>query len=596
MEDQVKFLKKLKSLGCASLVGLFIENGPFKFSLTPNSPGFQITENPNSWTIGANILYIDNPTGAGFSYNNDPNSNPSSAAESAQDLMTGLKIFFGNGFFPNYQNNPFYIFGESYGGKYALMLSQEIANDPQRTVQLQGIALGNAWVVPNVQDRVYAKFGYSSGIANYFNYVSLNQINERCLRLILNSSYTDAQDKECIPLWLKLITDAGDFNAYDIRIFGNYPFLDILSTYLNSNAFTTAIQANSGGRQFVQFILCSSFLFKKFGSDFQKSVIGMIPDAIKRHKVMVYNGQFDIRCNVYGTSEWLRVTPWDQRFTFNYRTFSPFNLNNIQKGLYKTIGNLTQIIIYGAGHLVPMDQPESSLAMMQRFINGVPLQEGCKNEPCTPIDCPNSCSGRGVCGTGTNVGICFCFGGYIGEDCSIIRRIPFQLGTIENQKGTIFGKSPHIYDLQIDTIGNVTKGLIDVQITLKKTSQTGKLLIFVGGGSNFIQPDETAFENLLNQYPYHNLEDRFYKELFVNDLNRELYPRITILIYNSLDVPAQYEMTFTVQNSGPRVNIATLTLGIILGVGAGISILLSLIILIQCIYARYIQKLQSKYL
>jgi len=52
--------------GCGSEIGLFWENGPWR-----QDPGSEaIKENPYSWNTIANMLYIDQPIGAGFSKNN----------------------------------------------------------------------------------------------------------------------------------------------------------------------------------------------------------------------------------------------------------------------------------------------------------------------------------------------------------------------------------------------------------------------------------------------------------------------------------------------------------------------------------------------
>jgi hypothetical protein len=47
--------------------------------------------------------------------------------------------------------------------------------------------------------------GYTTGLANYRNYIELNQVEEQCHLLILNNSYYKAQKTECTPLWLKLV-------------------------------------------------------------------------------------------------------------------------------------------------------------------------------------------------------------------------------------------------------------------------------------------------------------------------------------------------------------------------------------------------------
>lgn len=51
--------------GTSSMEGLFQENGPCTVNLDSNST----TLNPWSWNNEVNILYIDQPTDVGFSYN-----------------------------------------------------------------------------------------------------------------------------------------------------------------------------------------------------------------------------------------------------------------------------------------------------------------------------------------------------------------------------------------------------------------------------------------------------------------------------------------------------------------------------------------------
>ena len=63
----------------------------------------------------------------------------------------------------------------------------------------------NFFFLKDIQQRVYSKMGYTSGLANYRNFIELNQVDEQCHLLILNNSYYKAQKQECTPLWLKLI-------------------------------------------------------------------------------------------------------------------------------------------------------------------------------------------------------------------------------------------------------------------------------------------------------------------------------------------------------------------------------------------------------
>jgi len=62
--------------GCSSEVALFGENGP----CAVNEAGTNTTTNPYSWNSNANLLYIDQPTGTGFSFGTGLDSNEKEGA------------------------------------------------------------------------------------------------------------------------------------------------------------------------------------------------------------------------------------------------------------------------------------------------------------------------------------------------------------------------------------------------------------------------------------------------------------------------------------------------------------------------------------
>ena len=92
------------------MIGVFQENGPCTFN---NAPGSTPMLNPNSWTNFANMLYVDQPIGTGFSYGTDSATSTVAAAPYVWKL---LQAFYAR--FPNYENHKFGLFTESYGGHY----------------------------------------------------------------------------------------------------------------------------------------------------------------------------------------------------------------------------------------------------------------------------------------------------------------------------------------------------------------------------------------------------------------------------------------------------------------------------------------------
>jgi serine carboxypeptidase-like clade 2 len=92
--------------GCSSLLGMLTENGPFQLQ----SDGETILFNPYSWNQMASIIYLESPSGVGFSFSQNGDYLTGDNATAAGNYQFLLN-FFGT-YFPQYQSNPFYIAGE----------------------------------------------------------------------------------------------------------------------------------------------------------------------------------------------------------------------------------------------------------------------------------------------------------------------------------------------------------------------------------------------------------------------------------------------------------------------------------------------------
>lgn len=84
---------------------------------------FSALENPYSWHLKYNLLFIDQPVGTGYSYS-DPDGYCTNMTQVADHLYVGLRQFFE--LFPWLHENPFYITGESFAGKYIPAIGNKI--------------------------------------------------------------------------------------------------------------------------------------------------------------------------------------------------------------------------------------------------------------------------------------------------------------------------------------------------------------------------------------------------------------------------------------------------------------------------------------
>lgn len=96
------------------------EHGPYNL---PDGET-QFVKNEHSWNKEANVLYIEQPAGVGFSTCDNlvhPESCVQSDEQSAKDNLQFVLMWLTK--FPEYINNDLYISGESYAGIYTPYLA-----------------------------------------------------------------------------------------------------------------------------------------------------------------------------------------------------------------------------------------------------------------------------------------------------------------------------------------------------------------------------------------------------------------------------------------------------------------------------------------
>ena len=150
--------------GCASEIALFYENGPFQFE----EDGKTLKSNPYSWNTRANLLYVDQPVGTGFSHSAITHLN-TNEDEVAENMAQFLEKFVAK--YPQLEGRDFYITGESYAGHYIPAISHNLAfKHPELKLNFKGLAIGNGLVDPYTQYPQYDVFSYENkliGVAEY---------------------------------------------------------------------------------------------------------------------------------------------------------------------------------------------------------------------------------------------------------------------------------------------------------------------------------------------------------------------------------------------------------------------------------------------
>jgi hypothetical protein len=105
--------------------------------------GDKLTPNPYSWHTLSHLLFIESPAGVGYSINTDSKFEYNDVSTAGDNLAVVQSFFAG---FPEYANNPFWIAGESYAGKYipdlAVLIDYNNGGSGKK-INLKGIMVGN---------------------------------------------------------------------------------------------------------------------------------------------------------------------------------------------------------------------------------------------------------------------------------------------------------------------------------------------------------------------------------------------------------------------------------------------------------------------
>lgn len=121
---------------CSSLLGLFKIHGPVTFPRTATKP----QRNPYSWTRGANIVYVDQPIGTGFSTGNSGNMDNE---HNTAAVVKWLDSFFKT--FPEMRSKKIHLMGESYAGVFLPYIAKEIqAQKATLKINIFSLSLGDA--------------------------------------------------------------------------------------------------------------------------------------------------------------------------------------------------------------------------------------------------------------------------------------------------------------------------------------------------------------------------------------------------------------------------------------------------------------------
>nr|VDD13271.1 unnamed protein product [Brassica rapa] len=337
--------------GCSSLFAILFENGPLalKFELYNGTLPSLVTTT-YSWTKMANIVFLDQPVGAGFSYSRTPLLNKVSDTGEVKVIHEFLQKWLSK--HPEFYSNPFYVTGDSYSGKIVPPLVQEISRGSyltnlryeikffSRSVRpddLKGYILGNP--ITQIKSEDNSKIPYAHGMALISdelyeslkrickgNYENVGSRNTECLKHIeMYNKCTDKLNRYHILLPDCDMTSPDCFVSHTsftllvtaVKMIGRnicremtmiYVALQLYNYFLldkwaNNERVRRALQVTKGS--IGEWKRCNYDVIP-YNYDIQSTVPYHMNNSISGFRSLIYSGDHDMVVPFIATQAWIR--------------------------------------------------------------------------------------------------------------------------------------------------------------------------------------------------------------------------------------------------------------------------------------------------
>ncbi|KAH7138886.1 putative carboxypeptidase S1 [Dendryphion nanum] len=352
--------------GCASEIGIFQENGPCKFE--NGKENTNPINNTFSFNNYANMVYIDQPIGVGFSYGTNPVTSTVTAAPYVWKLIQAFYKAF-----PQYKSRDFGIFTESYGGHYGPEFVKYIQKQNKakagENINIVALGINNGWHSSELQEAAYVTYSYNNSHRSLINKAQYDKYTgyliDYCIPEIQlcertkNDLDCSSADRTCYAVIERPIYSLADFDIYDIRAPSNNPEPPTnYVKYLQTPAVVKAIGAHSPYQE------CTTSAYNKFAitGDNSRSFLNQLSEVVASGvTTLMWAGDADWTCNWYGVLSVANAVEYTGQNTFRAKPLVPYRVNGQEKGSFKTEGNLSFLRVYDAGHEVMYYQPELSL-------------------------------------------------------------------------------------------------------------------------------------------------------------------------------------------------------------------------------------------
>ncbi|XP_028155781.1 uncharacterized protein LOC114349567 [Ostrinia furnacalis] len=392
--------------GVTSLAGLFVEMGPFMYE----NDGLKLRK--SAWTQEYSMLFIDNPVGAGYSFTNGFDGLVQNMDECSNHLYRALQQFLS--LFPELRSAPLYVAGESYAGHYVPALAHRILHPPalpdlplrDTTINLQGVMMGNP-IIDRRDEVNLTSVYYQWGLIDPQGVLAVKPLQEKYAKAIQDGDYIKATETRN-TLLDKIEIGTGQKQSYNVL----KDYIDVLNfqEFVTSPPVRAALHVGNANFDFRH-----GSANTMLRQDFLVSLTAKVEELLEHYRILIYCGQLDLTAPCVMNAEARRQhwrwsgrqaflnaprTPWSHNGTvaggqldltapcvmnaearrqhwrwsgrqaFLNAPRTPWSHNGTVAGYVKSGGNFTEVLVRGAGHLVPMDKPFETLELISSFVEG----------------------------------------------------------------------------------------------------------------------------------------------------------------------------------------------------------------------------------
>ncbi|KAL1732956.1 Alpha/Beta hydrolase protein [Schizophyllum commune] len=380
--------------GCSSSIGLFMELGPCRV-LDESGAKYH----PESWNSNANLFFIDQPVGVGYSYA-DYGEHVYTTEDGAKDIAAFVAIFFEH--FSQFRGRPFHMAGESYGGRYLPLYASAVYD--------QNAALVKAGLTPVNLSSVLIGNGISDPFRVFLSYYDMQCTNASVPPVvdIATCVHQKTMVKRCTKWFQEACIDQYDaincgaaasvcqgelekpfyatgMNPYDISQPCNgtveatlcYPITVHISKYLSQPEIREQLGVDPAVP--ANFSSCNTDVSQGFElaqDAYHVTTRDYVGALLERGvRVLIYVGAYDWICNWVGNERFTLALEWSGQADFANHELRDWYVGGASAGKTRSTsdGLFTFATVHAAGHMVPYDKPKESLELLNRWLKGQSL-------------------------------------------------------------------------------------------------------------------------------------------------------------------------------------------------------------------------------